>query len=80
MGTVPIVLIVLGAGAWLALMVLAAMQATSPLAISALRHGFALLLLGSSARLARVARSPAPPRATRARRGTVQRRTERSHP
>jgi Cu2+-exporting ATPase len=62
------------------LMVLAAMQAASPLAISALRHGFALLLLGSSARLARVARSPAPLRAARARRGTVQRRTERSHP
>ncbi len=35
------------------LMVLAAMQAASPMAISALRHGFALLLLLQSARLAR---------------------------
>jgi cation transport ATPase len=60
------------------LMVLAAMQAASPLAISALRHGFALLLLGSSARLAR-AGPAAPPRRTTPRRATVQPRTQRSH-
>jgi hypothetical protein len=35
------------------LMVLAAVQAASPLAISVLRHGFALLLLQQSARLAK---------------------------
>lgn len=43
------------------LMVLAAMQAASPLAISALRHGFALLLLLQNARLAR-ASAPRVPR------------------
>jgi Cu2+-exporting ATPase len=41
------------------LMVLAAMQAASPLAISALRHGFALLLLQQSARLASASAPPA---------------------
>jgi len=44
------------------LMVLAAMQVASPLAISALRHGFALLLLQQSARLARASAPPAPAR------------------
>jgi Cu2+-exporting ATPase len=54
-----------------ALMVLAAMRAASPMAISALRHGFALLLLLQSARLARtsappaVTARPAPPRRRR---------------
>jgi Cu2+-exporting ATPase len=43
------------------LMVLAAMQVASPLAISALRHGFALLLLLQNARLARASA----PRASR---------------
>lgn len=47
------------------LMVLAAMQAASPMAISALRHGFALLLLQQSARLAR-ASAPAAARARQA--------------
>jgi len=42
------------------LMVLAAMQAASPMAISALRHGFALLLLQQSARLARATAPPVP--------------------
>jgi cation-transporting P-type ATPase C len=60
------------------LMVLAAMQAASPLAISALRHGFALLLLGSSARLARAGLPPAPAGAARPR-ATVLRKTQRSH-
>ena len=41
------------------LMVLAGMQAVSPLAISALRHGFALLLLLQNARLARASAPPA---------------------
>ena len=49
------------------LMVLAAMQAASPLAISALRHGFALLLLASSARLATSASPPSPRAAARPR-------------
>ena len=47
-----------------ALMVLAAMQAASPMAISALRHGFALVLLWQSARLARE-RPPSAPEAKR---------------
>ncbi len=63
------------------LMVLAAMQAASPMAISALRHGFALLLLQASARLASAGEpSPARPRAAPTSRRTVQRRTVRSHP
>lgn len=41
-----------------ALMVAAAMQVASPLAISALRHGFAFLLLQQSARLARGGSAP----------------------
>lgn len=60
------------------LMVLAAMQAASPLAISALRHGFALLLLGASSRLARVAPSPAA-RAAAKPRAPVERKTQRSY-
>jgi cation transport ATPase len=58
-----------------ALMVVAAMQAAPPIAISVLRHGFALLLLQQSARLARPTRasvpanrrqSPRPPQSRRA--------------
>jgi len=61
------------------LMVLAAMQAASPWAISALRHGFALLLLGASARLARPAAPPIPARAAAAAHTGIQRRMQRSH-
>jgi hypothetical protein len=64
------------------LMVLAAMQAASPLAISALRHGFALLLLQQSARLARASAPPAPARlqpAARPRR-RIESKTLRSRP
>jgi Cu2+-exporting ATPase len=65
-----------------ALMVLAAMNAASPLAISALRHGFALLLLMQSARLAR-AGAPRAPRGMAAPsrpRGRIESRTLGSKP
>lgn len=64
------------------LMVLAAMQAASPLAISALRHGFALLLLQQNARLARASAPPAadPSRSPSRPRRPVESRTPGSEP